>query len=583
MAMTNTVQQRLVLALIGAAAGASLYALSEILDGDLLGERLTLALAVFTTAFFFGLLGMAGPLRIAKAALMAALVAIVTAALLSWAGLRFDTIDELGSSSFPISGVFVLITLPLPFLIAASGPGWRDYPSLFSQAWGIFVRYSVALTFVGVVWGVILLSDALFGVVGLTVIEDLLEIGVVPWLITGTMLGLALAVVQELADVVSPYLVVRLLRLLVPVVLVVLVVFVAALPFRGLSGLFGGLSVAAILLAMTATAATLLTSAVDQDDPSAVGSDLMRRATQGLALVLPLPAALTAVAVWLRVDQYGWTPDRLFAATAAALALGYGGLYALAILRGTGWMDRIRKANTVMALALIGCAALWLTPVLNPEAISARNLVARVTDGRTAPAAADLYTLDFWGRAGADARTDLATLAARSGFEELGQALADPNPRYPMPPTEDLTPQRDALIALLPLQPAGATATRDMLLQAALSYDLQDWTRICAASSPQGGSACMMIVADLLPTQPGEEALMILLDVDNGFVRFEGLALRDGFLQRYAIWTTNGQALPDMDAAAAMIAAWQTAPPPLSAAPLNQIDLPGGGGLALTP
>jgi hypothetical protein len=135
----------------------------------------------------------------------------------------------------------------------------------------------------------------------------------------------------------------------------------------------------------------------------------------------------------------------------------------------------------------------------------------------------------------------------------------------------------------MPLQPAGATATRDMLLQAALSYDLQDWTRICAASSPQGGSACMMIVADLLPTQPGEEALMILLDVDNGFVRFEGLALRDGFLQRYATWTTNGQALPDIDAAAAMIAAWQTAPPPLSAAPLNQIDLPGGGGLALTP
>lgn len=581
--MTNTVQQRLVLALIGAAAGASLYALSEILDGDLLGERLTLALAVFTTAFFFGLLGMAGPLRIAKAALMAALVAIVTAALLSWAGLRFDTIDELGSSPFPISGVFVLITLPLPFLIAASGPGWRDYPSLFSQAWGIFVRYSVALTFVGVVWGVILLSDALFGVVGLTVIEDLLEIGVVPWLITGTMLGLALAVVQELADVVSPYLVVRLLRLLVPVVLVVLVVFVAALPFRGLSGLFGGLSVAAILLAMTAAAATLITSAVDQDDPSAVGSYLMRRATQGLALVLPVPAALTAVAVWLRVDQYGWTPDRLFAATAAALALGYGGLYALAVLRGGGWMDRIRTANTVMALALIGCAALWLTPVLNPEAISARNLVARVTDGRTAPAAVDLYTLGFWGRAGADARTNLTTLAARSGFEELGQALANPNPKYPMPPTEDLTLQRDALIALMPLQPAGATATRDMLLQAALSYDLQDWTRICAASSPQGGSACMMIVADLLPTQPGEEALMILLDVDNGFVRFEGLALRDGFLQRYATWTTNGQALPDIDAAAAMIAAWQTAPPPLSAAPLNQIDLPGGGGLALTP
>lgn len=581
--MNAVMQQRLVMALIGAAAGASLYALSELLDGGLLGERVTLALAVFTTAFFFGLLGMAGPLRTPRAALLAAGVGVLAAVLLSWAGLRFDRIDEFPSSPFPIAGVLVLMTLPLPFLIAGSGPGWRDYPSLFSQAWGVFVRYSVAAMFVGVVWGVILLSDALFSVVGLTVIEDLLEVDIVPWLITGTVLGLALAVVQELSDVVSPFLVLRLLRLLVPVVLVVLIVFMAALPWQGLSGLFGGLSVAATLLAMTGAAATLITSAVDQDDTGAADAVFLRRATQGLALVLPVPAVLAAVAIWLRVDQHGWTPDRLFAATAAALALGYGGLYALAILRGAGWMDRIRGANIIMALALIGSCALWLTPLLNPEAISARSLVARVADGRTAPGSADLYTLSIWGRAGAAARTDLTTMAARPGFEALGQALADPNPPYGAQPVEDLTPQRAALIAVLPIQPEGATATRDMLLQAAQSYDLEDWTRICSAPPLQGGASCLMVVADLMPREPGEEALMILLDVANGFVRFEGLALRDGYLQRYGIWRTDGQEYPSLDDATAMIAAWQSAPPSLSPAPLNQIDLPGGGGLSLTP
>jgi hypothetical protein len=283
--MDRNMQDRGQLALVGAAAGGSLYALAEILDGDLLGERLALALAAFTASFFFGVLGMAGPLRIDRAAIRAAGLAMIVAGLISLAGQRFDTIDELANSPVPGTAVFVLTTIPLPFLIAAAGPGWRDYPCLFTHAWGIFVRYSLAWAFVGVVWGVILLSDALFGVVGLTVIEDLLDIDIVPWLITGTVLGLALAVVQELADVVTPYLVLRLLRLLVPVVLVVLAVFVLALPMRGLSGLFGGLSVAATLLAMTAAAATLITSAVDQDDLGATEPVVMRRATQALALI----------------------------------------------------------------------------------------------------------------------------------------------------------------------------------------------------------------------------------------------------------------------------------------------------------
>lgn len=581
--MNDMMRQRLVLALVGAAAGASLYTLSEIIDGDLLGHRLTLALAAFTTAFFFGLLGMSGPLRPDRAAMFAAGTALILAALLSLAGLRFDTIDGIANSPIPLTAAFVLGTVPLPFLIAAAGPGWRDYAALFTHAWGIFVRYSVAWVFVGVVWGVILLSDALFGVVGLTVIEDIIDVDIVPWLITGTVLGLALAVVQELTDVVSPYLVLRLLRLLVPVVLVVLVVFIAALPFRGLSGLFGGLSVAATLLGMTGAAATLITSAVDQDDLGATESGPMRRATQGLSLILPLPAVLAAVAVWLRVDQYGWTPDRLFAATAAVLAIGYGASYALAVARGLGWMTRIRGANTAMALALVALAALWLTPLLNPEAISARSQVARYRDGLTPVAALDLYALDQWGRAGAAARRSLTELAAQPGQEELGLALANPSPYTPTPAAEDAAPLRAALVAVLPLQPPSAAVTRDMYLDAADAYDLRSWTDDCTPDTAGAAPTCLMIVANFLPSDPGEEALMILLNPEGGYARFEGLSFRDGLLQRRGVWSTGASQLPTYDEAAKLIAGLQAAPPSMAPAPLNQINLPDGGGLAITP
>jgi hypothetical protein len=112
---------------------------------------------------------------------------------------------------------------------------------------------------------------------------------------------------------------------------------------------------------------------------------------------------------------------------------------------------------------------------------------------------------------------------------------------------------------------------------------LQDWTRICTGQLPQGGPACVMVVADLMPNQPGEEAILILLEEDAGYARFEGLSLRDGYLQRHSLWATDGQPLPGPEAAATIIAGLQSATPPLSAAPVNQIGLPEGGGLALTP
>lgn len=580
--MNITMQQRGLMALVGAAAGISLYVLGEILDGDLLGERLALALAAFTATFFFGLLGMAGPLSLPRAAAGAAGVATVVTAFLSLAALRFASIDDLVNSPIPGTAVFILATLPLAFIIAGSGSGWRDYPSLFGEAWGVFVRYAVALVFVAVVWGVILLSDALLGVVGLNWIDDLIDLEVVPWLITGTVLGLALAVVQEMAEVVTPYLILRLLRLLVPVVLLVMVVFIVALPIQGLSGLLGGLSVAATLMGMAAAAAVLITSALDDEDAHATDAPLMRRATQALALVLPVPAALGAYAVWLRVVQYGWTPDRLFAATVGVMGLAYGVLYAVAVLRGPGWMGRIRAGNTALAVLLIGVAALWLT-VLNPEAMSARSQLARLADGRTDAAVLDLYALDRWGYAGAAARLELAAIATQPGQEVLGQRLADPAPLTPQPDGPDLAPLRAELAGLMPLQPASATAMRDGLLGAAAEYELRSWIDACKQPLDDGAAGCVMVVADFLPANPGEESLLVLRDTANGYMRFEGLYVQDGILQYRSVWASTG-VMPGLEEGAALIAALQKAPPPLSPAALNQIGIgPGDAGLSLAP
>src|SRR3990167_2848352 len=392
--MAKIMQQRVAMALIGALAAASLYFLGKIIDQNLLAERSALALVAFTATFFTALLSTAGPLSLARAALGAVGLGVAVSALVSLAGLRYVTLGDMTNQ--PATGVMIVVLalLPMPFLIASAGQGWRHYPTLFTQAWSIFVRTSLAWVFVGLVWGAILLSTTLFGLVGLTLIDDLLNIPIMPWLITGLTLGLALAVVTELSDYVSPFLILRLLRLMLPPVLLVLAVFLLTLPLRGLSA-------AATLLAMVAAGATLVTSAVDQGDAEATQPALMRRATQALSLILPLPAGLAAWAIWLRVDQYGWTPSRIFAALVALIALGYGLSYALAVLRGAGWMGRIRRANVGMALGLIGLAALWLTPALNADRISAQSQYARFISSGDA-AVLDLWQLRQWGKAGAE-------------------------------------------------------------------------------------------------------------------------------------------------------------------------------------
>lgn len=578
--MDKTTLQRWQMALIGALAGVSFYLLSEILDKGVLGDRTFLALVTFATTFFTGLLAMAGPLTVTRAGASAAVLAAVTTLLFLWPSFRFDTLDNYFFGPFPVLATAVIGTVPLPFIIAAAGPGWRDYPALFSAAWTIVVRYAAAWTFVGVVWAVIYLSDMLLSIVGLNVIQDLIDIDVVPFVVTGLTLGLALAVVQEFKDYVSPFLILRLLRLLLPAVLVVMVVFVFALPVQGLSGLFGGLSVAAILLSMTAGSATLITTAVDQSDAEATQSPLLAGATQALALILPIPAGLAAYSVWLRVDQYGWTPDRLFAALMSIFAVGYGLFYAVAVIRRAGWMQRIRQANIIMALAGIGAAALWLTPVLNAERISSNNLMARYQSGATPLTALDLTQLHDWGLAGESTRSALEALAKEPGQEALGAALA--SNINPSPVEIDANPAKAMadLVAVLPLQPATATADRDRLLAGLQSYDIVSWLAACRTPLADGKPGCVMVIADFSELYPGNEAMVVLRDAGDA-MRYEALVHVGTAVERRSMSALQGY-LPYDAGGAKMIADMQAAPPVLSPVPLSQITV-GGQGVMIYP
>ncbi|HLQ19611.1 MAG TPA: DUF4153 domain-containing protein, partial [Tabrizicola sp.] len=405
--MTGQIAARIRLALAGALGGAALWAVIEASDRGWLADYPALVLIAALATGFAALMAMAGPIGLGRAVPRALGLGVVVGALVWLTALRYEGPDGFLFGAIPMLAAFTVAALPVPFLIAQVRSRWNDYPVLFLEAWFIVLRFAAAGAFTGLVWLVIFLSDEMLKIVGIRVIGDLLDHELVALTLGGAIFGLGMAVIHDLAEQLSPYVVLRVFRLFLPLVLLVMVVFLVALPFRGLEGLVSGLSPATLLLTMVAGGVALVSIAIDQADADATQSPLLIRCAQGLALILPLVAGLALWAIWIRVADRGWSPERLFIVLVAGIGLVYGLVYAASVLRGGGWMERIRQGNIRIALGIVAVAALWLTPVLNAERISAASQLSRFeVEGIEA---LDPAALRSWGKPGADA---IATLEA---------------------------------------------------------------------------------------------------------------------------------------------------------------------------
>lgn len=570
---------RAVMVGIGILAGLALYAWVQIAQDVYLAERSMLVGVCFTAVFFGTLLAIAPRLDLRRAAGFAAALAASIAALIWLTSLRYDSISELAVAGFPALAVFMLVWLPLPFLIAAALGNWRDYAALFDQSWGIVLRFAIAVVLALAVWALILLSDQLLGLVGLAFLHALLDFGPAHYLITGAAFGLGIAVSAEALAPKGAGLALLLLRPLLPPIAAVVALFLLALPMRGLSNLFGDLSAAMTLLAILAVAATLITSVVDTTGAAATRSRVLVLSARIMAVMMLVLGLLAAYAIWLRVSQYGWTPARIYGALAAFVGVGYGALYAWSAVRAD-WMAGIRRTNIALALTQIAIAALSLTPLLNAERISTASQMARFEDGRTAVETLDVMSLGHWGVAGKAALNDLTDRSKQKGQEALAQRLN--NPIDGIVNVEDASWElRVEVVALMPLQPRSARAAQSLLLQNLPHDTLAEIRDGCARKSGDLTASCAMLVADFLPQVQGDEGVIALIG-EGGDLQLFGLtqdANRGNWAQTQIL---GGTGFVDGAQAIAALREWQSALPALTPAPIMQLPL-GDGGVILLP
>src|SRR3546814_4773459 len=106
-------------------------------------------------------------------------------------------------------------------------------------------------------------------------------------------------------------------------------------------------------------------------------------------------AAYAAYAIYLRIDQHGLTPDRVWIAVTVAVLALHALAYLVSLAWGSPWMTRCRQANVGIA-GLVALIALALqTPFADPYRLSAADQYRRLAEGVVDPQVFDYGFLKF--------------------------------------------------------------------------------------------------------------------------------------------------------------------------------------------
>ncbi|MGH7021300.1 MAG: DUF4153 domain-containing protein, partial [Brevundimonas sp.] len=380
------------------------------------------------------LLAGVGRMSVRKLALWG-VIAAAALALLGWHDAAQQTRDYFRPPylRFPVvacsaAALFIAHHLIVP---AVASRRWiANFDDYFDTAWKAGVQLVLSLGFTGAFWLLLFLGAALFRIIGLSFLSDL--IGEEWFAIPVTCLVFAVAV--QLTDVRSGLIrgvrtvALMLLSWLLLVITVLVAGFLLALPFTGLDGLWETGNATALVLSAAAALIVLINTAYQDGREDNLPPVTLRVAVR-VAAVLLTPLTLIAVSgLSLRIGQHGLTPDRIIASACALVGAVYAAGYGWAALcpflapfwRNTPWMKPLERTNVAAAVLTVAVILALFSPLLDPARLSVGDQVARLKRGAVSAAEFDYSFLRF--DAGKAGRLALADLAKSSDAEVARRA-----------------------------------------------------------------------------------------------------------------------------------------------------------------
>jgi hypothetical protein len=309
------------------------------------------------------------------------------------------------------AGILGFVLIPLLAHVDASAKRW-PYRELFETAWRNIILGASAAALTGLFWMVLFAGSALLGLIGLKFAFELITKPIFAIPVTGIAFGTAFALALARAEMLITLrkFQLSLLAWLLPLLMAFILTWVIALPFTGVEALFKTRSAALILLWCVALAIGFTNAAYQDGQTIPPYNKLLRRLLAMAWIALPVVVGIAWWAMSLRIQQHGWSEDRVWGIFVLLLATLYVIGYAASSLRRNSWLGSIGTTNVCVAVVMsLGLIAL-LSPLADARRIAVDSQLQRL---RNQTIASDKFDFDYlrW-QAGKYGQQALNTLAA---------------------------------------------------------------------------------------------------------------------------------------------------------------------------
>ena len=362
-----------------------------------------------------------------------ALIFVVVLAMSVWLKWQVEDSDKWRQHEvFKFYGwrLLLMAMLALPWIqysLRASRQQTR-YAQFYTQLWLNTLTLLIVFISNGLFWLVLLLWSEMFKLVGIpffsTLFFDTDWFGYVAFGLI-TALAVVLARTQSRLVTAVQKLLTFIATGLLPLVALLALMFILTLPFTGLEAISQRVSAAGLMSTLTLLLLLLMAIVREPQKEALPYPGALRYLSKCSLIVAPIYTLIAGWSLWVRIQQYGWTPERLYGVLVVVVLLVWSFGYLASILRrGRNPLELQGKVILGVSLLALGLLVLLSSPVIDAWRISVNSHMGLYHSGKIKPDQVSLYMLDHSGKPG---RAALEALQKDVAFNQDSKRRRDLN------------------------------------------------------------------------------------------------------------------------------------------------------------
>ncbi|HBH6856084.1 TPA: DUF4153 domain-containing protein [Citrobacter freundii] len=324
--------------------------------------------------------------------------------------------------------LMAMLALPwIQYSLRASRQQTR-YAQFYTQLWLNTLTLLIVFISNGLFWLVLLLWSEMFKLVGIpffsTLFFDTDWFGYVAFGLI-TALAVVLARTQSRLVTAVQKLLTFIATGLLPLVALLALMFILTLPFTGLEAISQRVSAAGLMSTLTLLLLLLMAILREPQKEALPYPGALRYLIKCSLIVAPIYMLIAGWSLWVRIQQYGWTPERLYGVLVVVVLLVWSFGYLASILRrGRNPLELQGPVILGVSLLALGLLVLLSSPVIDAWRISVNSHMGLYHSGKIKPDQVSLYMLDHSGKPG---RAALEALQKDVAFNQDSKRRRDLN------------------------------------------------------------------------------------------------------------------------------------------------------------